>query len=536
MSNKQSDIIDIGGIMRRYLKKWHYFAISVVVCGVLGYLFTLTILPKYEIKASIQLNENSSVSAMISGGVSGVTDLLAGNVSGQDEIEIIMSHSVLSEAVHKLGLERMHYKRLRPTVYSMLYKDYPVDILPGDNINLDTLRTTITAKVEMKSSGKIELDMKTADEEIYSSDNLALPAEISTKYGKFNVVTTPHYTSGSTFRNKIIINSAGQVAEELRELLNVGLAAKNSQIINFLFYAENIDYGRDLVNSVIETYLKRAEDMRLRENNALDQLLSDRIALVSSQLAVAEDNVTANLEKSGFAYLSLHGDKGSLMERIAVAEKDYTDRLIQYEMMKMMDEMVKASIKDNSLIPLQGSSEMVSQLISGYNNTLLRRTSMAQSAKPDNVALQRLDEQIDILQRNLMKTIETQVKRTQELMKEYEGIYNNMIAEVGTIPESIQNERTLTRERSILEQTYVFLLKKREETAMIRSQLDPQATIIDSAYALNEDKALSTLVIMTLAIFLGLMIPPVIFFVQRKVRFRKSGQVKKDEPEATPEV
>lgn len=526
MSNNQSEIIDIGGLFRQYLKKWYYFAISVVVCGVLGYLFSLTVLPKYEVKASIQLNDNQTFSSMISGGLSGVADILGGNASGEDEVAVITSHTILTETARKLGLDRMHYKRLRPTVYQLLYKNYPVDIIPGDDINIDTLRTEILAKIEMKKSGAVELTMEARGDEIYSSKNLDLPAEIKTDYGTFSVVTTDSYTEGASFKNKIRINSFGQAGENLREQVNVGLAAKNSQIINFQMYTENVGFGVDVINTMIESYIHRADEQRIRDNNAMSAFLAERLDLIMASLSQTETALTGMKEGQSITGLTAEGK--FLYERIASAESALTEKQVEYEMSRLALQMVRASAEDNSLIPLQGENPAVAQLIASYNNAVMRRMSVEESAKPDNAALQRINEQITSLRNNIIETLETQVKRSQEVMKEYERIYSGVRDEIGAMPQAEQDFHSLYRQRTIQEQIYVFLLQKQEETAMLLNNMDAKATVIDPAYALNEDMSMSTVVIMVIAIFFGLMIPPVIFFVQRKVRFRKPKNAKKE--------
>lgn len=510
MSENQSEIIDIRGLLRTYRSKWYVFAVSVLLCGIIGYLFTLRILPKYEVKASIQLNDSQTFGSMISGGLSGVSDLLGGNANGEDEVQVIASHSQLTEVARRLGLDRMRYRRLRPTVYQMMYKDYPIDIVPGSDIKVDTLSSQILCMVKVDDSGKAEVTMQAKGNELFSGSNLDLPAEMKTSYGTFSLVATDHFVAGESFKNRITINSYSQAAENLREYVNIGLAAKNSQIVEFQMFSDNTDYAIDVINTIIAAYINRTEETRLRENSAMAQFLQDRLDLITASLDKTETQIAQLQENRGIG--SIAEFTTGIYERLAAAESAMTSAQVNYEMAALTLQMVRESAKDNSLIPLQGDSEEITRAITSYNNLVLRRQSVEQSAKADNSAIQRLDEQILALRANLIASLESLVRHTLEFKNEHEKIFKELMAQIDKLPKAEYDFRSIIRQRTIQEEIYVFLLQKQEETAMLLNNMDSRATIIDPAYALNEDQATSPMVIMIIAIFFGLMIPPVWFY------------------------
>ncbi len=508
MSENQSELIDLKGLWRLYRSKWRFFAVSIVICGALGFLFSLRILPKYEIKGSLMLNEDqSSLGAMFSGGLSGVSDLIGGNANGEDEVQVIQSHSLLSEVVRKLGLERMHYKRLRPTVYQLLYDDYQVDVIPGDDINTDTLRTKLRCVVKVTDSGSADLTITAKGKDIFSQTGLTMPAEAHTDYGTFTLVATDRFKPGESFKNRIEIMSPGTAAEELREAISVGLASKNSQIIEFQMYSGNVAYAIDVINAIMDTYIARTESEQVRRNSSMTTFLQSRLNEVRRELDKTEIELTTLKETSGITGLATMTD--AVNERLAAAEEAATTARVNSEIASLTLQMVKESFKENSLIPLNGDSPEIAQMISSYNDMILRRNTIIQSARPDNSAVQRLDEQIAAMRENLLSTLEVVVKRAKEYQVEYEKILGQMTGEISRIPQMEYDLHDIYRKRTIEEQVYLFLAQKLEETSMLMGTMDSQATIIDKAYALDEDKAMSPMVIMVLAIFFGLMIPPV---------------------------
>lgn len=514
MSQQQSEIIDIRGILRQYLSKWHYFLISVAVCVTIGYLFTLRILPSYEVNARIRLEDQQGFSSMISGGLSGVTDLIGGgNANGEDEVEIITSHTVLTDVVRSLGLEKTHLKRLHPTVYSLMYKNYPVDVLVGNDIQLDTLRTELMFRVNVKDSGKANVTVMGAGRELFSGSDITLPADLETDYGTFSLVPTEHFVPGQGFKNKILINSYGQAAENLREFINVGLADKNSQIVELQMYSSNVRYGLDVINAIIDEYLKTIRGHKESENMAIARFLQDRIDMVRENLNRTEIEMTELREKNGIS--SQEALVTEIAERLSGAEKQMIYYQVSHDMAELTLQMVRESAKDNSLIPLQGDNEALGQLIMSYNNCVMRRMSIEGSAKPDNVALQRIDEQILSMRENLISTLETSVKRAAELKGEYEARFRKIETELESMPKAEYELYSIVRQRTIEEELFVFLLKKQEETAMLLSNIDSEATIIDRAYSPNEDFSTSTLVVLLVAFCFGMLIPPVWLYARK---------------------
>ena len=57
-TQKKSEFIDVSAIVREYVSKWYWFAISVVVCVALGWLATKVIKPKYAVNANVLISQD----------------------------------------------------------------------------------------------------------------------------------------------------------------------------------------------------------------------------------------------------------------------------------------------------------------------------------------------------------------------------------------------------------------------------------------------------------------------------------------------
>ncbi|MDE6514062.1 MAG: hypothetical protein K2L05_07770, partial [Muribaculaceae bacterium] len=222
MEENKSEFIDIRALLKQYRKNWYWFVISVVACVTIGALATVLIKPKYEVKANIMLTEQSAVEKFLGGGLSGVSQLFGGNSSAEDEVQIMTSHSVLKSVVQDLGLNISTFRRLAPLTYLRETARFPLELTFDDKtINPDTLRTSIRFVVKLSdkegTASSILVTSPDVDDDLYSKTNVKLPATFKTSYGTFTISPTEFLNADSEGKYRIVLQSPGAAAEDLRE-------------------------------------------------------------------------------------------------------------------------------------------------------------------------------------------------------------------------------------------------------------------------------------------------------------------------------
>jgi Mrp family chromosome partitioning ATPase len=129
---------------------------------------------------------------------------------------------------------------------------------------------------------------------------------------------------------------------------------------------------------------------------------------------------------------------------------------------------------------------------------------------------------------DLHPAIQTAVLREREslLMRKRvaEGEYNRYMGRVGSAPEQ---ERVLTeigRDRNVKQSVYVGLLQKREENALELANMTDKGRKIDETLYQKKTKP-KTLSILIIAVVLGLLIPYVVFFIQRQLKSKVDSDI-----------
>lgn len=519
MKENQSDFIDIGKIFREYLSKWYWFVISIVCCCVLGFFASKLIRPKYEVRANIRLTENASAGNLLASKASslgGVGDLFGGNANGDDEVSIVTSHSVLRDVATALDLNRKHFMRPFPMVAVFKYSGYPIDVVPDPSINLDTLRTGLAFGIKVNSKGLANIKIKARGKNIANIKNVELPYRVETKYGDFTVQPTPYYIKGKKVKTQVTVSGNDDAAESLRASINVALESKRSSIISMQMITDDPDYACEVLNTLIEKYNIRGLEEYLSQTSATAQFINTRLNRMRHDLDSIEGAIAVYQESA--STVSPFTEAPEMYRQMLEVENELIKQRVSTSLAQVTLQIVRQSAKDDSLIPLFEDSNAAGNLIQEYNNAVLSRNNLERSAKPDNPTLKALNEQIETIRANLITTLNAAIKRSQELETEYNGVLKGLEGNMSDVPKELLSFRSMSRERQIQEELYIFMLKKQEETSILMSNISPKGTVVDAAYSLNEDKSISKKMILLLAFFFGLMIPPVLLYIRKITR------------------
>lgn len=521
MEEQNSEIIDVKRVLKQYTSNWYWFLISVVCCCALGYLFSKIQKPQYEVKANIILSEQDPLSsAVASGGLSGVSSLLGGNSDGEDEVEILKSHSVLKSVVRTLGLNIKHYDKKGPMMLTLEYPKYPIEIVPSPEILIDTLSVGIQFDVKVGHDGKANIKVKAKGKKIYSATDKSLPCIIDIPYGKFTVEATPNFIKGKKYNNKIFLCNYDVAAESLREEVNAALATKRSQIISMQMITDNQTYAADVLNTLIEKYNERGLQDHIAQTSVTADFLKDRLVMMRQELDSTEASLAKYKTSEGIIQLQKNGEE--IYKRKLEAEQELSDRQVENQIAKVTLEMVRNSAKNDALIPMQITASVVTSQIEAYNSAVMTKRRMEESAKSDNPTIQRIDEQIKTMRENLIATLEGIVNKGQNIIKEYQKVYDEAVSQVTNLPHQELAYRSKYREQTVHESMYLYLLQKQEEIAILMSNAKPKAAIIDKAYSLNEDRNMSSKMLIAIFGMIGFLLPPVIMAI--KNAFKKEEE------------
>lgn len=515
-NNQNSDFIDLVGLLKQYLSKWYWFVISVVVCVAVAFLYTKVRQPQYEVDANLLIaqEKNSEASA-----INAAADMMGSAFTGmfgssgyvEDEIFIITSHSLYRNVAKSLGLNisysiKRDFKKVNP------YPKSPICVIAPEEL-LDTLQTGLNFKIKINENGKADIRTKIRKNVVDNAKNVSLPYVANTPLGKFTIATTKYYAPGTKLDGTASVMPYDVVAEKMAKEVTMEIASKKSNVISMMMKTSNIDYGKDILNEIIKEYNDRGIAETKEENEITAQFIESRLLLLADELNVAEREIQQYKEDKGIIDIEFQAKYQA--EKRAKIEEQLLQASTQEEITQLTLTFLQDPKNTYAMIPTTLDNEGLQGNIDTYNEAIMERMQLANSAKGDNAALQRASEVIDTMRENIIASIlraleasTVAVKDLREEMAQTQGLLES-------IPEQEREFRNILRQQEVKQALFIFLLQRREQTAMMMANNFPKGTIVDSAYVLSEPLGLKNIFILAFAVIFGFCIPPVLMYLRR---------------------
>jgi capsular exopolysaccharide synthesis family protein len=176
--------------------------------------------------------------------------------------------------------------------------------------------------------------------------------------------------------------------------------------------------------------------------------------------------------------------------------------------------MIKSSItsSEDKVVPSGGTTDAVlGSLITNYNQALLKKQSLVSQVAPNSLTLTELDEQIANFRSGILDNLNNNMKALDLQASNFSRQGSQFRSSVSGLPEKQRLLGEIAREKSIKESLYLYLLQKREETALSKTTTTPYEQIdLANAYGPVSPDHKAVYVYCSI---IGLVIPVLVIFL-----------------------
>lgn len=517
-TKKKSEFVNVGDVILKYSKHWKWFLGSILLCLFVAIAYIKTVDPTYYIVSNIKLRSNEEGAKIASSLVRSFgLGSIAGSENISDEASVIASQTHMRDMIYELGLYTTYDLKNFPFDKS-LYNTSPV-VLDVPRSVMDTLSMPIEFKVKVNEDKSVEVKAEADDEKVGEAKFASLPGEIKTAYGNFFLKYSGKSIGESSYKLDVNLFGLDYAAEKFKERIVVAPTTDKSDIIYLSIKDVDRQRGRDILNKLVELY---NEDAKLEKNEEAENtalFIKERIDLLTVELSTIENKLESFKRSNNITDMAV--ESKAFIEKYHDLQEKTTEANIQMDIASMLDKYVTDPKNKYELIPTNtGVLPGTLEAIRSYNSAVLERTRLLQNTKESNPVLISLNEQIDLLRKNVQTSV-SNAKRDLTIRKQdWTGLEGEMQSRMSEMPKQQREYIEIERQRQVKSDLYVFLLTKMEETQLTLASTTPKAKVIDGAYNIWKPIAPRKMMVLAIALLLGVLFPVIILYLIDIFKFK----------------
>ena len=496
----------------RYIKYLPWILISLAVALVLAKVKLRYATPIYKADSRFLIKKETPY-----GHSDGKFDDIFMGGSAQNvynEIEIIKSRPLAARVVKALHLQTSCFNKgsIRS---SLLYHEAPITLLlmgSEDSVSSFGVQITITDNDHFK---------------VGENPTLHTFGETLMQSGVQYKIIKLYPTVVNVSKSNVFVlthTSAEKAANALVGGLSVVLSDNYGQIINLSYQSESPDLAVDILNTLMEVYRQsNIEDKRQMKISTL-QFIDERLDSLKGELGAVEKNLTQYIEEKQAFQLDKQSElylNSLSSETTNLAQQDLRIQIIDF-----LIHYLKTSAWKAVPVELGTPEPTLMPLISEYN--LLqqeRKNAIATMPETNPYIQQNLDPRIDKVRSDILESLNS-VRQSYVIARDAIQQRNSQIeGKLQALPSKGQQLAEKNRQQKIKEELYLFLLQKREETAIASASTVSDSKVVEPALPGNYPISPNARSAYMIAFILGLVIPGGIIALKEYLNDRVHGRV-----------
>ena len=473
-------------ILNKYLKKWPWFLLSLMFCGIASVAIAYFSTPQYLIKSSLVIKDQNKGadfnSNMLLDGFAASRNMYL----VENEAEVFKSESLMIKACEELKYNHAFYRTNGPFRWKEIY-DWEVPV----NLTIHERRTDYfeevddnTVKIFLIGENSFELEFP---------DGKKIKANFGDKiqnfYGTFSLEKNEYYPEFLDYHEnpiKLAFYDPIGVGKYFAYSMKVDVVNKQASVIELFLYAEHPKRGEKLLNKVIELYSRDAEDEKnLIAKNTI-AFIDEQLLELGAELSVIEKE--AEQYKLNYSITDVGAESQLYLQSTTANRQEISALTVQIDVLESIEDYITRDENNFQMVPstLNIDDPTLADLIANFNSLQRQRESMLRTTQPNNPIVQNLNQQLSSIKVSLLENIKNIKNGLMISRNSLMATANQFQTRASKVPTIERELLDITRKQSIKQEHYMLLTQKREEAMLTLAGSSSNSKIIDLPAAYDE--------------------------------------------------
>ncbi|WP_315404005.1 polysaccharide biosynthesis tyrosine autokinase [Hoylesella saccharolytica] len=513
-----SSLLNFQFIYTTLILNWKWFVLSLIICLGVAAIYLRYTPPIYQAYAKLLIKEESNNRGRSNLQNAANLGIVSNSTGIENEMEILKSHSIATEAVKDLKLYVTYTFRGKVTD-PLIYKNQPISV-DLDAKHLEELYASIELRIT-RSSKAYHVEGTYGSNRIEQSFS-TLPAAVRTKAGllTFSANTSSPLPEGYTMMVRIVSPEAA--AYKYVGGLSIGQSSKSASIAQLTLTDESPQRALDYLKQLVVCYNRQANEDKNEIAVRTENFVNERLEKIYAELGSTESQLESYKKANKMIEIDLKANQ-------ALANSDQYDQKLaeanlQVALLNSINDYMDQPGNKYETLPanIGVTDQSATSLINKYNEIVLERNRILRSASENSPTVIPLTAQLDDLKNSIRRAM-AQAKRNLSIQRNAVasqfGKYNTMITKT---PEQERILKQISRQQEVKSGLYLMLLQKREENSISLAATADKGKLIDDPVLIGKVSPQSTNVFL-IALVIGLSVPASILFIIGLLRYKIEG-------------
>ncbi|SMC00618.1 capsular exopolysaccharide family [Hymenobacter roseosalivarius DSM 11622] len=496
----QSDKNNFKRYFYKYLRRWYLFLISLVLCLAIATAYLAWATPRYLISSSLLIRDIDKGPDFQSGNpVFRDLDVFNAATSIENEIEALKSVTLLERVLTELSLQATYYVDGFLKKREIYGSELPIRLRVGQ------LKNFVGPKkitINVRDATSFEMTDGTARPALYRFGQ-----PIAKPYGTF--VVEPNQVAAGTPRKKVYVTlqNIQDLTAGYHKGLTVAQINKKANVLVVSLMHPVPEKGKAILNTLIEVYNKEnKEDRNLLATNTIS-FIDERLGNLISELSDTEKEVEQFKRRNQVT--DVRSEASAYLQESTNYNQQLSQLNIQLDVIRSLQRYLSQPRSQFELVPstLRIDDRSLQELVARFNELQLQRKRMLRVAEPANPLILNMNGQLATLRQNILENLRTIGAGLEATRGTLAARANTFKSRITQIPNIERELNAINRQAGVKRDLYVYLLQKREESALSLAATVSNTRVIDPAIASKTPVNPNKPVVYGLAFVLALVLP-----------------------------